>query len=262
MATKSGDITGEGRSGERLQEAASSVAQEAGRTAEMQASKTMDQVGQALEQIAQAVREGGQKLREQRPEFGGVADTAATQIESAAQYVRQHEPRDVLDRVQEVAQRQPAVVIAGGLAAGLFIGRFLRSASSPSWDSGPRYGDWRSGSGNGAGLSGRYGYDTYDMPGSGYGTGYGAGYGQRVGYDTASGRTGGGGVGQATRDSTGTSSVAGSRVVDEGSAIDTGVEGSTSGSTMSGSTTTGSTVGSTSSGTGRRTRRSSASEGG
>src|SRR3954449_11604319 len=125
MATKSGDITGEGRSGERLQEAASSVAQEAGRTAEMQASKTMDQVGQALEQIAQAVREGGQKLREQRPEFGGVVDTAATQIESAAQYVRQHEPRDVLDRVQEVAQRQPAVVIAGGLAAGLFIGRFL-----------------------------------------------------------------------------------------------------------------------------------------
>jgi ElaB/YqjD/DUF883 family membrane-anchored ribosome-binding protein len=117
--------------GDRLQKAATGLADQATRTAEAQASNMMTKAGETLEQVARVIRESGQSLREERPEIAGMADTTAQRVQEASTYLREHEAREVIDSVQDYARRQPAVIIAGGLALGLLAGRFLRSGTPP-----------------------------------------------------------------------------------------------------------------------------------
>jgi ElaB/YqjD/DUF883 family membrane-anchored ribosome-binding protein len=122
---------GMAQEGDRLQQAATGLADQASRTAEAQASNMMTKAGETLDQVARAIRDAGQGLREERPEIAGMADTTAQRIQDASTYLREHEAREVMGSVQEYARRQPAVVIAGGLALGLLAGRFLRSGTQP-----------------------------------------------------------------------------------------------------------------------------------
>jgi hypothetical protein len=143
-------------SGDRLQDAASGLVDQAGRTAEAHASKTMTQAGDTLQHLAEAVRGAGSDIRAERPEFANVADTAANQVERAATYLRQHDAGEALEAATDFARRQPILVMGGALLAGLAMGRFLRSASdSQSW----RYsgsGSSRLGAGTYAGMRSSY----------------------------------------------------------------------------------------------------------
>jgi hypothetical protein len=131
--------------GEKLQQAAGDLADQAGRTAEAKASTAMDQLGQALDQVAQAAREAGDSLRSERPELAGVAETAADKVTDVSRYLREHEAREVIATAEDAARRQPALVIAGGFALGLLTARLLRSAAPSTGGSGYRP-TWHSGS--------------------------------------------------------------------------------------------------------------------
>jgi ElaB/YqjD/DUF883 family membrane-anchored ribosome-binding protein len=168
-------MDGGGAEGDRLQEAASGLADQAARTADAQASTTMTKAGETLDQVAQAIREAGNGLREQQPQFAGIADTAAHRVEDASSYLREHDAREVVDNVQSWAREQPAMVIGGGLALGLLLGRFLKSGSSGQ-AGGSQIGGGQYPSGYRA--SGQYGVASS----TGYGTG-GSGY---TGYETSS----------------------------------------------------------------------------
>jgi ElaB/YqjD/DUF883 family membrane-anchored ribosome-binding protein len=146
-------ISGGVGQGAAPQQAASRLAEQAGRTVEAQANTLMDKACESLETVARAIREAGNNLREDRPEIASYADTAAQRVDGAAMYLREHDAREVIDNAQDFARRQPAVVVAGGLALGLLIGRFLRSGT-PS-----QSGRYRS-----------YGSD-YGMPSSTYASG-------------------------------------------------------------------------------------------
>jgi ElaB/YqjD/DUF883 family membrane-anchored ribosome-binding protein len=177
----------------RLQEAASGVAEEAGRTAEVTASKTMDRAADALDQLCQSMRGASSELRESQPQLAGVVDTAVEQVDKAANYLRQHEPREIMDTVQDTARQQPALVIGGGLAIGLVLGRLLRSASSGQGSQyrGSGYGFQ---GGYGSGYQGGYGSG---YQGGGYGSGYqGGGYGAGMGTEYRTPGYGGTGAGQ------------------------------------------------------------------
>ena len=113
----------------QLADAARNVADQATQTVEARASSTMDQVATAVGEVAQAIRRAGNELRGEQPQVASVADTAATQVERVADYLETHEPRDILDTVEDAARRQPALVIGGGIAIGLLLGRLLRSAA-------------------------------------------------------------------------------------------------------------------------------------
>ena len=115
--------------GERVQEVASDLVDQAGRTAGAQASRTMTQAGDTLQHVAEVVREAGQELHTERPEFANVADTAANQVERLAGYLRSHDATDAWNDTSDAARRQPALVIGGALLAGLALGRFLRTAT-------------------------------------------------------------------------------------------------------------------------------------
>jgi hypothetical protein len=177
--------------GSQLADAARNVADQATQTVEARASTTMDQVATAVEEVAQAIRRAGNELRGEQPQVASVADTAATQVERVADYLESHEPRDILDTLEETARRQPALVIGGGIAIGLVLGRLLRSAApidQPSGN-GSTYGRTR--------ASTRYTSPTFGS------TGYSGGRSSDMG-------------------DAGSSIIASTTVVDAGSAVDTG----------------------------------------
>ncbi|HVL53116.1 MAG TPA: hypothetical protein VM344_02535 [Vitreimonas sp.] len=183
MTTGMGGDAGSGmnggmQQGERLQEAAGGLVDQAARTAEAQASTTMTKVGETLEQVAQAIREAGGGLRENQPEIANIVDTAAERVEEMSSYLRDHEAGEAIGNIQQMARQQPAVVIGGGLALGLLVGRLLRSGSSAGGQGSgttDRYGAYGGGY---AGTTGGYAGTTGYAGGSteyGAGTGYGAG---------------------------------------------------------------------------------------
>jgi ElaB/YqjD/DUF883 family membrane-anchored ribosome-binding protein len=166
MTTHTEETIESGEGGpQRLAEAAGDIAGQATSVVEQRASSTMTQVGDTIDQVARAVRNTGEQLRNDQPQLAGLADTAAEQAEHAAQFLRQHDARDVLDEVQDFARRQPAVIVGAGLALGLLVGRATKSAG-PSGPSG--YQGARRHSGNGRAAYGTSGYD------AGYGASYGA----------------------------------------------------------------------------------------
>jgi hypothetical protein len=112
----------------RLSDAARNVAEQAEQTVEAKASTAMEQVSGAIGGVAHAIRRAGEDLRQEQPQLASAADTAAVQVDRVAEYLEQHEPREVFDAVQDVARRQPALLIGGGIAFGLVLGRLLRSA--------------------------------------------------------------------------------------------------------------------------------------
>jgi len=188
QTSSNGNGTSQSSSPERLQDAASGILDQAGRTAETQASKTMDKASETLEQVARAVRESGNQLRTERPEIAGFADTAAQRVEQASTYLRQHDAREVVAEAERIARRQPVLVVGGGLLLGLALGRFLRSGAEPMNNTtGRQFGaggatGWSGGTADqypteyaGSTLSSRSA-GASSSPSSGYGTGYGASY--------------------------------------------------------------------------------------
>jgi len=210
--------------GSRLADAASNVADKAGQTVEAQASTAMDQIAHTVEQVAKAVRRAGDELRQDQPQIASFADTAATQVDHLADYLEGHEPREMLDSLEDAARRQPAVVIGAGIAIGLVLGRLLRS-TMPMNGSG-------SGSQRYRGGSSYRGSSSYGMS-SGYG------------YADSGMTRGNGGSGFSDVGDTGSSIVASTRAVPTGGTVDTGTSRSASATSRSASTrTTPSTGGS------------------
>ena len=142
-----------------LQETARELASDVGQTAERQADSAMRRAGSTVREVASAIRTASDDLTEQQPQIGRFADLAATRLDDAAAYLDEHQPAEVLEEAQRLARRQPAIVIAGGLALGLVLGRVLRTASRPASGSASDR-DWyaqgyrgTSGTGNGRGSS-------------------------------------------------------------------------------------------------------------
>src|SRR5215212_1890970 len=115
-----------------LQDATADVVEQASRTAEAQASKTLVRAGDTLDQVAKAVRDAGEGLREQQPQLADLATTAADQVYKASGYLRAHDARELLQTTESFARRQPIVVVGGALIAGLAIGRLLKSSATPA----------------------------------------------------------------------------------------------------------------------------------
>ena len=100
------------------------------------------------------------QLRSEQPQIADFADTAAERVEQLSTYLREHDAREIVDRAEQFARRQPALVVGGGLLAGLLVGRMLRSGSSAG--SGQQFGQTGSPgntgwSGGGNGWTGEFG---------------------------------------------------------------------------------------------------------
>lgn len=149
----------------KAEETASVIAREAQETATVQLTSQKERAVSTLDTLAQTLRDSGQNLRTEQPQIASLTDEAARRVESASNYVREHDVKDLVREVEGFARREPALFLGGAFAIGFLAARFLK-ASSPS-----RGAHGRDSSGDYAG--GRYaGYNW--QPTGAAGTGYGA----------------------------------------------------------------------------------------
>jgi hypothetical protein len=168
-----------------LQDRASHVAGEAGKTVEDRASDLMTQASATIGQVAGAFRHVGDDLRKDQPQLADLADMAASRMDDAASYLRQHDAGEVMSATQEAARRQPAVAIGGGLLLGFALARLLRSSEPMSSGSNGGYGSMGRRSGYGAGARFGGGFDS-----GRYGTGGGTGWEPSAGGHAGMGASG------------------------------------------------------------------------
>ena len=87
-----------------------------------QASRKMDQVrataAGGLDTAASAVHTGGERV-------AGAAHSAGDALTSGAQYLREHDARDMIDDLMQVVRNNPGPALLGALALGFVVGRSL-----------------------------------------------------------------------------------------------------------------------------------------
>lgn len=118
---------------EELTEQAKAKASEATAQIRATAENTFDEqkerTVQQAEGIASALRQSSNELRANDQEaFAHYTDMAAEQVEYLSGYVRSKGLNDVVNDVQQLARRQPELFVAGMLAGGFLLGRFLKSS--------------------------------------------------------------------------------------------------------------------------------------
>jgi hypothetical protein len=83
----------------------------------------------ALGAVAQSLLFSWQQLREQdRSAMGELAEKAANRVERWADYVQNTDAREMAERVESFARREPGLFLGGAFALGLLGARFLKSS--------------------------------------------------------------------------------------------------------------------------------------
>jgi len=106
--------------------AADQVKQQAGGKLDAQ----KHQAAERLAGVATALRDTGKRLADEKDDMiGQYAQSMADQVEHLSSYLRDRDINQLLGEVQSFARRQPELFVAGTLAAGFLLGRFLKSSS-------------------------------------------------------------------------------------------------------------------------------------
>lgn len=106
--------------------------------------------------MANALRRTTEHLRsEDQQRIAGLTDTAARQVEQIADYLRTRDARAMRQDLENLARRQPALMIGGALILGLIGARFLKSSERRSE---------RRFAGQGYGRERRFDYTGYNQP--------------------------------------------------------------------------------------------------
>lgn len=87
-----------------------------------QLAATVDAVAEALRQSSQGLRDGDQAA------IAGYAEQAAERLDGAASYLRDRDIPQLVDELEGVARRQPAVFLGAAFGLGLLAARFLKSS--------------------------------------------------------------------------------------------------------------------------------------
>lgn len=102
------------------------------------ASSLSDSKGRLADQVthvADAFRHTTDHLRQQnQPQLAGYADGVARQAERLAGYLRNADFQAMGEDLDQLARRQPALVVGGAFALGLLAARFLKSSERSSRD--------------------------------------------------------------------------------------------------------------------------------
>jgi hypothetical protein len=102
-------------------------------------SKGRNRAADTLGAVAQSLLYSSQQLRDQdRSTVGGIVEKAANRVEDWADYVQQTDARQMADRVENFARREPAIFLGGAFALGLLGARFLKSSRRGDQDQGER----------------------------------------------------------------------------------------------------------------------------
>jgi len=110
-------------------------------TFDTQKTQAVDRLGS----VATALRQTSEQLNAQNEStFANYAQSAADQLENWSTMLQNKDLNGLVSEVQDFARRQPELFIAGSLAAGLLLGRFLKSSGSrtTNYDNYNNYNDY------------------------------------------------------------------------------------------------------------------------
>jgi ElaB/YqjD/DUF883 family membrane-anchored ribosome-binding protein len=114
---------------EKIQELASQAHETAAEQVETRLASGMKGAAGTLTSVVQSLRTSGQQLSDQNQ--GGAskyAHRAADKLEQVSGFLEHADAREVVDRVEDFARREPAMFIGGAIAIGFLGARFLRSS--------------------------------------------------------------------------------------------------------------------------------------
>lgn len=176
---------GSGGAREQIREVKNQVVDQARNTYRQARDRAGSSLGESKSQfadqfrtIADALRRTTEHLRsEDQQRIAGLTDSVARQVEQVADYLRNKDARAMRQDLENLARRQPALMIGGALLLGLIGARFFKSSERRGgrrFDDRQRFGRERS-----------LGYTGYNQP-------YAGEIGETVGdYGTIEGRGGG-----------------------------------------------------------------------
>jgi hypothetical protein len=99
-------------------------------TAAAQLTSQKNRATDGLGSISQAVRQSTNQLRDQEHDvIAHYVEQAADQIDRFSQRMRDKDIGDLMNDIQRMARRQPALFIGGAFAVGLIGARFLKSSN-------------------------------------------------------------------------------------------------------------------------------------
>lgn len=146
-----------------------------------------DMFASRLRTFSDTLRETGNKMQsEDEQKVSQYAQGAATQIDRFAGFLQGHDAGDIVNEVRNYAQRQPEVFVAGSLAVGFLLGRFLKASGMLPGGYGGHNGSrqvqpsgYQAGYGQagnyGSGYAGRYARGNQGPQSGNRGSGYGSG---------------------------------------------------------------------------------------
>jgi hypothetical protein len=80
------------------------------------------------------------KQQDERGEFSEYFERAADQVDRLTNYLKSHDVREMVDRLERLARKQPGLFVGGAFVTGLLLARFLKSspAQNRAYTTGPR----------------------------------------------------------------------------------------------------------------------------
>jgi len=135
MADQSGS-SGVEQAAEQAREGATEAVSRVSDTARSQVDQRSTDAGERVSSVAGDLRTVGEQLREQGNDSGAkVAEQVADRAERAGSYLTESDADRILSDVEDLARRQPWLVLAGGVALGIAAARFLKASSSQRYAS-------------------------------------------------------------------------------------------------------------------------------
>ncbi len=96
------------------------------REAEMMLDGARDQSAEAMESAADGVSRASRNVIHR---VARAADRTASALETSADYVRDHDSKEVLQDVSDLAKRHPGTALAAAALVGFFLGRAMTRTS-------------------------------------------------------------------------------------------------------------------------------------
>src|SRR3954470_14045265 len=115
------------------------------------------QVADQFGTVADALRRTTEHLRsEDQQRIAGLTETLAQQVEQVANYLRNKDARAMRTDLENLARRQPALMLGGALLLGLMGARFIKSSQRDQRNRGSGF--------RGYGRGNQFGYTGYNQP--------------------------------------------------------------------------------------------------
>lgn len=116
--------------GEQAKQRAGEMKEEVRDRAVAAADQQRPMVAERTDHFASALRSAGETLRQQDEQrFGEFADEAAEQVERFSERLRREDVPGMVSDLENAGRRNPGKFLGGTFAAGMMLGRFLRSST-------------------------------------------------------------------------------------------------------------------------------------